>query len=308
MLSADPTGVYQEMYNNHIYSPVIEKTITYPGSQSEYERTDYFKPFIGAYVPRSVYAGPTITSAEPRFWYHYYDANGNLLSTAREKGITTSYIWGYNKQYPIAETSNGDLKEVYLQNFEEPELGLDFEANMFYDSSKSHSGKYSGRLTNTSTAELVSHSSKWLNISLSAPKKFTYSGWIFSDGPPGQIHLFMMKAGETGYFSYVDAVTTTVTNKWVYVKKDFVVPADVVWLKLRVDNDNIGKVWFDDLRIQPSDASMSTYTYEPLVGMTSATDDKGRTTYYEYDTFQRLKYIRDQNWDIIKSYDYNYKP
>lgn len=54
------------------------------------------------------------------------------------------------------------------------------------------------------------------------------------------------------------------------------------------------------------DAYVNTYTYNLLVGMTSQTDPKGMTTYYEYDSFQRLKHIKDQNGNIVKSYCYNY--
>lgn len=53
-------------------------------------------------------------------------------------------------------------------------------------------------------------------------------------------------------------------------------------------------------------AYFTSFVYEPLVGMTSQTDVKGMTTYYEYDGFQRLKSIKNQNGDIVKSYCYNY--
>ncbi len=52
---------------------------------------------------------------------------------------------------------------------------------------------------------------------------------------------------------------------------------------------------------------VSTYTYNPLIGMTSQTDPKGMTTYYEYDSFQRLKTIKDQSGNVIKQYNYHYK-
>lgn len=64
---------------------------------------------------------------------------------------------------------------------------------------------------------------------------------------------------------------------------------------------------FDDVRIHPVDAQMTTYTYRPLVGMTSMTDAKGMTTYYEYDGFQRLKSIKDAEGNILKNYEYHYK-
>lgn len=58
----------------------------------------------------------------------------------------------------------------------------------------------------------------------------------------------------------------------------------------------------------PSSSIIFSYNYNPLVGMSTTTDPKGMTTYYEYDSFQRLKSIKDQQGNIVKSYDYHYKP
>ncbi|RYE25514.1 MAG: hypothetical protein EOP51_03850 [Sphingobacteriales bacterium] len=63
---------------------------------------------------------------------------------------------------------------------------------------------------------------------------------------------------------------------------------------------------YDDISVYPSDALMTTYTYAPLIGLTSQIDPKGQTTYYEYDDFHRLLNIRDQNSNIVKNYSYNY--
>lgn len=48
--------------------------------------------------------------------------------------------------------------------------------------------------------------------------------------------------------------------------------------------------------------------YESLVGMAGGNEAKGMTTTYEYDSFQRLKTIKDQDGNIVESYDYHYKP
>lgn len=53
-------------------------------------------------------------------------------------------------------------------------------------------------------------------------------------------------------------------------------------------------------------AFVTTYTYDPLVGMTSSTDSSGKTTYYIYDTFGRLKRIEDTDRKIVEEYLYHY--
>jgi YD repeat-containing protein len=63
----------------------------------------------------------------------------------------------------------------------------------------------------------------------------------------------------------------------------------------------------DDVRFCPASSQMSTYTYDPLVGITSITDAKNQTTYYEYDGFQRLMNIKDKDGYIIKHTDYHYQ-
>ncbi|MEC5145244.1 hypothetical protein [Chitinophaga sp. 212800010-3] len=50
-----------------------------------------------------------------------------------------------------------------------------------------------------------------------------------------------------------------------------------------------------------------TYTYKPIIGMTSETDPKGNILNYEYDGFGRLKLIKDQNSKILKQYNYDYQ-
>ncbi|MDA3616704.1 RHS repeat domain-containing protein [Polluticaenibacter yanchengensis] len=49
-----------------------------------------------------------------------------------------------------------------------------------------------------------------------------------------------------------------------------------------------------------------TYTYDPLVGVTTQTDPSGRKTTYEYDNFNRLYLVRDQDNRIVRKICYNY--
>lgn len=61
------------------------------------------------------------------------------------------------------------------------------------------------------------------------------------------------------------------------------------------------------LRAALPDAQVSTFTFDPLAGMTSATDPAETTTKYEYDPMGRLKCVRDHHNNILQHYLYHYK-
>ena len=61
------------------------------------------------------------------------------------------------------------------------------------------------------------------------------------------------------------------------------------------------------LRNALPNAQVTTYTYDPLIGVTSMTDPKGYTIYYEYDEFNRLKQVKDADGNILTNNQYNYK-
>jgi YD repeat-containing protein len=54
--------------------------------------------------------------------------------------------------------------------------------------------------------------------------------------------------------------------------------------------------------------NVSYYTYNPLYGVTSQTDENGVTIFYEYDALGRLKLIKRDDNKVLKAFEYNYKP
>jgi YD repeat-containing protein len=92
-----------------------------------------------------------------------------------------------------------------------------------------------------------------------------------------------------------------VDSEWTYNK----IPITVDEATQLVFNST-GNILFDELRIYPVDAQMESYTYEPLVGMTSMNDANGRITYFEYDEAGRLKLKRDHEGNILEAFEYNY--
>ncbi|OKS84903.1 hypothetical protein [Mucilaginibacter polytrichastri] len=141
---------------------------------------------------------------EARMQFEGYDNLGNVLSYRQSGGSPTTYLWGYNKQYPIVEIKNANFATV---------------------SSVLASAGYN--VENISNQSSVS---------------------------------------STDLNNICTAIKSGIPN-----------------------------------------AQVTTYTYTPLVGVTSETDAKNMTTYYEYDSFLRLMNIKDKDGNIIKHMDYHYQ-
>lgn len=66
------------------------------------------------------------------------------------------------------------------------------------------------------------------------------------------------------------------------------------------------KTTLNSLRATFPNALVTSYTYKPMVGVSSVTDENGKTTTYEYDTFNRLATVKDYLGNILKEYQYNF--
>ncbi len=64
---------------------------------------------------------------------------------------------------------------------------------------------------------------------------------------------------------------------------------------------------FDNLRTNNPQWIITSYTYEPMVGIKTISDPNGYTTEYIYDELKRLKTIIDEDGNVLKQIEYNYK-
>ena len=74
-----------------------------------------------------------------------------------------------------------------------------------------------------------------------------------------------------------------------------------------VGKKNILRAKLQKLRDDFPNAQVTTYTYDLLVGVTSITDLRGETSYYHYDTLNRLEFVKDAQGIILSQNEYNYK-
>ena len=77
-------------------------------------------------------------------------------------------------------------------------------------------------------------------------------------------------------------------------------------------SENTLQSWLNNLRNSvgnhgSSSTTVKTVVYDPLLGVKRITDEKGITTYYNYDQFERLTEIKNSDSKLLKYYQYNYK-
>ncbi|WPO76868.1 RHS repeat-associated core domain-containing protein [Flavobacterium sp. KACC 22761] len=119
-----------------------------------------------------------------------------------------------------------------------------------YDNSRAHTGATSLKLTNTSSNKQYVHGDKWIAIDNSQPTEYTYSAWVYSEGPQAEIFLFMKTPTETQYFTDISNQVTNVTNQWYKIEKTVLVQPNIKKLNIRLDNNGYGNMWYDDVQIR----------------------------------------------------------
>jgi len=231
-------------------------------------KIDYIYDAAGTKLKKVVTNGTTITTTEYAEGFEY--ENNVLLFMQHAEGYTEpNGQGGYDYVYQYKD----HLGNIRLSYVDSDGDGLISDAALFsdgfesasgwnsigaltvntitsYDNSFKHSGNYSGKIVKSTAGEYYVHSDTWVNINNSTPTQYTFSGWVYSDNPSVDIFLFMMKDGETGYFTNVESVRTYTINQWVYLEKTVTVPANIRKLNIRIDNNGGGTVWFDDIEFK----------------------------------------------------------
>lgn len=212
---------------------------------------------------------------EPRLVFRRYDTLGHVIMQQKVGDAKHSYIWDYQSVYPIAEAVNADSVDIAYTSFEADGSGNWSIGSALRNANSGIMGKQSYNLVNGSCTK----------VGLSATNAYIVSYWSNTGNAFTVSGSTSVKQGKT-------------VNGWTYFEHQVtgVSTASVS------GNGNI-----DELRLYPLTAQMTTYTYSPLIGITSQCDTGNKITYYEYDGFGRLKDIKNQDGNIIKEYNYYYQ-
>lgn len=79
-------------------------------------------------------------------------------------------------------------------------------------------------------------------------------------------------------------------------------------LQTASNNGSLVQTSFSSLRNALPSSMVSTYTYKPLIGVSSIANITGITLNYAYDSFGRLQFVKDSQGNIVSENEYNYKP
>jgi YD repeat-containing protein len=105
ILGKDSSGIYQQLVNKNVLSPVIETTITNTTTNKpiRFERTNYKSFGTNKILPGSIDVKFNDEQLQKdRLQYLNYDNHGNVLEVIDPNGIRQVILWSYNFQYPIA--------------------------------------------------------------------------------------------------------------------------------------------------------------------------------------------------------------
>ena len=191
--------------------------------------------------------------------------------------MTQSWLWDYNGTLPVAQVLNAPIAEVAYSSFESEATG-NFSSIPFgfRISSDCRTGRYSYELSGGALVKSGLNSSKTYIVS------------------------FWSKTGATVSVNKVATVASEINVKdWKYTELQV---SGVSTITLA------GSGLIDEVRIYPAGSLLETFTYDPLIGLTSKTDSNGQSDFFEYDPLGRLKVVRDSKRNIKKFYQYNLKP
>ena len=272
-LTATATTALNTMIANNMVSQPVESEQYIKGVLMKKVLTNYKVESNGYIQPDNVMLQEASNPIETRVLFNRYDAYGNLVQQQKDNGAYRTYIWDYLHQYPIAQCINADSVDMAYSSFEADGSGT----WTIPSASRDTGGITGGSCYNVSNGGVT-------RTGLTSTTSYVVSFWARTTSSVAVAGGSGAVVGKTiGGWTYHEYALTGTTSATVSGSGDI-----------------------DELRLYPATAQMTTYTYSPLVGMTTQCDVDNRATYYEYDALARLADVKDQDRNVLKRYCYNY--
>jgi YD repeat-containing protein len=245
---------------------------------------------------------PSAISSNTFTWDSRYIAKNNVLTYDAMKlpqsvddnhnHIATT-LREYNYGQPYALIKNALINEVALDDFNRTYSPAAFTYTDTISSINARSGLYAVIIKPTSVI------SRQINKGALAGN-YIFSVWVNTNAT-STITVKLTNSSSQN-FSYVLSVPNTV-NKWQYLelKVPVISMSPVFTVKLTPSVNTL----IDDLLFYPDNAAVIASAYD-ITGYlkTSETNTNGVATYYGYDDYGRLKFVYDQDKNIVQKKTY----
>lgn len=217
----------------------------------------------------------------------YATPTGDVAQQQAAHGLPTSYLTGYNHTLLIAEAKNATYAQVAYTSFEPQSTG-----RWQYDSTGTH--RVAG----------VGRTGRW------AYRLDGGAGVSRPQLPAGDYELLYWAQGTaspaltcSGGSPLGPVLVATAPGNWrQYRAQLHFTSTGQVTLNVPMGTSQL----VDEVRLCPVGGRLTSYTHDPLVGMTSQTGPDGRTQTYEYDALGRLVRTRDEQGRILGQQQYHY--
>ena len=205
-----------------------------------------------------------------------YDQALNINQIEELDQNRRAILWDSSDKLPVCEVQNSLPDQISYTSFETQEKGGWTYMGNAVSSIGSRTG---GRYYDLGTGSISKS-----GIEASSSEKYLLTFWV--------------KRANGSANWYFLGQTEKLDQEWKLIQRI------ITENRLTIEGSGLH---LDELRLHPIEAGMTTYTYDPLVGLTSKTDARNYTMYYEYDYMGRLKAIRDDSGQLKEFYEYNFQ-
>lgn len=217
-----------------------------------------------------------------------YDAEANLLEWNKKDDQVSSFVYGHSLALPIAYVKNALSTEIAFTSFEEQD-------NTQPQGNWTHNGSGGG----WSNAAGEFHTGR-IGFNLSPARTMT------KNSLPAGKYVVSAWHKDGSFVVNGTTVSTSTGGQWLYAEKEITLASPG-----NITVSSGGSDWgqfIDELRLNPADALMRTFSYDDRsLNLLSVADENSIPAHYEYDNSQRLQVIRDQDRNILQTYEYNYQ-
>ncbi len=267
-----------------------------------------------------------------------FDQFGKLLETKDQIEVRSAVLYGYDPLFrlvPVAQAVNARQQEIAFDGFEDysyhsttssgitntdPHFNFKGVSGTSVSTTVRHSGLYSLRVNAATTVSRAKNAANSCDISSKedpkensftvdscscikdfepTPGDYVIGAWIYND--PVTDSIGRIQVAVTGQPTLTFSPSGPVIDGWQRLEGTFTVTAGAT-VTVSLKNAAPNYVYFDDLRIHPLIAGMTTTVYDPKTLLPLATHDGYNfTTFYNYDENLNLVRVRVETIEGIKT-------